>query len=95
MTESSQMTDNRFEIIRDGLVSYLAYETDREGWISLLYTEVAAPLRGRGIAKDLARMAFEYAQEKKLNVEVICPVALHFALQHPAYKSLIKSRRHS
>lgn len=90
---SSQMTNNRFEITQDGMVSYLAYETDGTEWISLLYTEVAAPLRGRGIAKDLAQMAFEYAKEKKLKVEVICPVALRFALKHPEYMSLIKSRR--
>jgi uncharacterized protein len=89
------VTESRFEIEQESHVSYLAYETDGCEWISLLYTEVATPLRGRGIASDLARMAFEYAKDKHLNVEVICPVALHFALKHPEYKSLIGMRRKS
>ena len=93
MARIARRTDDRFEIELDGHVSYLAYEVDGDGWISLLYTEVSEPLRGRGIAKDLAQMAFEYAKQNQLKVEVICPVALHFALGHPEYKSLI-DRRH-
>jgi hypothetical protein len=92
---SSRMTESRFEIEQGGHVSYLAYETDGSEWISLLYTEVAAPLRGRGIANDLARMAFEYAKSRQLKVEVICPVAFHFALKNPKYNSLILIRRKS
>jgi predicted GNAT family acetyltransferase len=92
MAKIARRTSDRFEIEQDGQTSYLAYEADGQGWLSLLYTEVAEPLRGRGIAKDLAQMAFEYAKENHLKVEVVCPVALHFALSHPEYKSLIGIR---
>jgi predicted GNAT family acetyltransferase len=61
MAKIARRTSDRFEIEQDGQTSYLAYEADGQGWLSLLYTEVAEPLRGRGIAKDLAQMAFEYA----------------------------------
>ena len=92
MAKIARRTDDRFEIEQDGHTSYLAYEADGQGWISLLYTEVAEPLRGRGLAKDLARMAFEYAKENHLKVEVVCPVAFHVALNHPEYKSLVSIR---
>ena len=91
--ENGRRTDSQFEIQRGGQISYLAYEMDGDGWMSLLYTEVAEPLRGQGISQELARIAFEYAKAKNLKVEVICPVALHFALKHPEYKSLIGMRR--
>ena len=92
MAKIARRADDRFEIEQDGHTSYLAYEADGQGWISLLYTEVAEPLRGRGLAKDLARMAFEYAKENRLKVEVVCPVAFHVALNRPEYKSLVSIR---
>lgn len=92
-TEITRKTDDRFEIEQDGQISYLAYEMNQEGWLTLLYTEVAAPLRGQGISQKLARMAFEYALANHMKVEIVCPVALHFAMKHPEYKSLIGKRR--
>lgn len=80
----------RFEIERDGQTSFLAYETDGEGAISLLHTQVPLPLRGRGIASEFAKMALEYAKENRLKVEVICPVVYHFLNKHPEYKALVR-----
>ena len=84
-------TQGRFEIERDGQVSYLAYELDGQQGISLLHTEVPVALRGRGIAGELSRMAFEYAKDNDLKVEVICPVVYHFLNQHPEYKPLVRT----
>jgi hypothetical protein len=89
---SSQMVDGRFEIERDGQVSYLAYQTDSDGWISLLHTEVAPSLRGRGLANELAGMALGYAKEHHLRVEIVCPMVFHYLLKHPEYKSLVGKR---
>jgi uncharacterized protein len=80
----------RFEIERDGQISFLAYETDGQGAISLLHTQVPLPLRERGIASELAKMALEYAKENRLKVEVICPVVYHFLNKHPEYRALIR-----
>ena len=85
-----QPTKGRFEIERDGLVSYLAYEMDGHEGISLLHTEVPPALRHRGIASELAQMALEFAKEKHLKVEVICPVVYHFLNKHPEYKQLVR-----
>ena len=56
MSEAMEATKGMFEIERDGGTSFLAYEVDGEGWISLLHTEVPIAQRGRGIANELALM---------------------------------------
>lgn len=89
--DSKHATQGRFEIEREGQVSYLAYEIDGQQGISLLHTEVPVALRGRGIASELSQMAFEYAKDNDLKVEVICPVVYHFLNRHPEHKPLVRT----
>ena len=80
---------NKFEIEEDGQTAYLEFETDTSGWMTIWHTEVPAALRGRGLATELARAAFEHARENHLRVDVICPSALHFLSEHPEYRALV------
>lgn len=70
-------------------MAFLEFELDNAGWITLWHTEVPKPLRGRGIAGTLIRNALEYAHDKKLKVDVICPIAADYIEKHPEFKSLI------
>jgi predicted GNAT family acetyltransferase len=88
MAETMEAMKGKFEIERDGGISFLAYEIDGEGWISLLHTEVPLTLRGRGIANELAQMGLEYAKAHEMKVDVVCPIVFHFLSKHPEYKSL-------
>jgi predicted GNAT family acetyltransferase len=92
MSEGLKTTMNRIEIEREGEVAFLGYETDADGWISLLHTWVPPALRGRGIANELAQKALDYAKDHHLKVEVICPVVFHFLTKHPEYKPLVGIR---
>ena len=92
MAETIEAMKGKFEIERDGGISFLAYEIDGERWISLLHTEVPPTLRGRGIANELAQMGFEYAKAHEMKVDVVCPIVFHFLSKHPEYKSLIGIR---
>jgi predicted GNAT family acetyltransferase len=85
-------TMSRMEIEEDGETAYLEFELDGAGWMTLWHTEVPAALRGRGLAAELARAAFEYAKGNHLRVDVICPSALHYLSQHPELKDLVGSR---
>ncbi|MBB5064793.1 GNAT family N-acetyltransferase [Granulicella mallensis] len=89
--DPSQKLMGRFKIEREGQISYLAYEIDGHKSISLLHTKVAPALRSRGIATELAQMAFEYAKENHLKVEIICPFVYHFLNKHPEYKPLVRT----
>lgn len=85
----SERTMNKFEIDENGQTAYLEFETDTSGWMTIWHTEVPPVLRGRGLATELARAAFEHAKANHLRVDVICPSALHYLSQHPEYKSLV------
>jgi predicted GNAT family acetyltransferase len=89
-SDMTNKTPGRFEIGVGDDLSFLAYETDRRQFISLLHTQVPVQLRGRGIASELARMAFAFAESNALKVEVICPVVYHFITKHPEYKTQMR-----
>jgi uncharacterized protein len=84
---------NRFEIEEDGQTAYLEFETDTSGWMTIWHTEVPPALRGRGLATELARAAFEHAKSNHLRLDVICPSALHFLSEHPEYKPLVRKAK--
>jgi hypothetical protein len=82
-------TMSRFEIEEDGETAYLEFELDGAGWMTLWHTEVPSALRGKGLATELARSAFDYARANHLRVDVICPSALHYLSQHPELRELV------
>jgi uncharacterized protein len=92
VSDPTQVTRRRFEIEQDGKTSYLEFETDGHGWLTLWHTEVPEELRGRGIALELVTTAFQYAREHSLRVDVICPVAHHIVATHPEFQALVDRR---
>jgi len=92
MNNPIQVTRSRFEIVQDGQTSYLEFETDGHGWLTLWHTEVPEELRGRGLAQELVTTAFQYAKDNNLKVDVVCPVAHHIVQSHPEFQSLVQKR---
>jgi hypothetical protein len=92
MTNPTKVTRSRFEIEQDGLTSYLEFETDDQGWLTLWHTEVPKELRGRGIALELVTTAFQYAQDHNLKVDILCPIAHHIVTTHPEFQALVQKR---
>lgn len=87
MAKQSRVIRSRFEYEEDGQVASLEFETDDLGWITLLRTEVPDALRGRGIAGELLRTAFDYARNRRLRVDVLCPLAADYLKRHPELRS--------
>jgi len=92
MSDRVSVTLGQFEIEQDGKTAYLDYELDGEGWISLIHTQVPEPMRGKGVAGELAKAALEYAKDHHLKVDVVCPVVFHYVNKHPEYKPLLGIR---
>jgi predicted GNAT family acetyltransferase len=92
MDNLTKVTRSRFEIEQDGQLSYLEFETDGHGWMTIWHTEVAQGLRGKGIGLELVTAAFQYAKDNCLRVDVICPIANHLVEKHPEFKSLLGKR---
>ena len=92
---ASLSTKSRLEIKEDDQSAYIELETDGSGWMTIWHTEVPPALRGRGIAAELSRAAFEHARKNNLRVDVICPSALQFLSEHPEYKPLVGKDKRS
>lgn len=92
MPEPTSVTRSRFELEQGGKTSYLEFETDGHGWMTIWHTEVPKELRGRGLALDLVTTAFQYAKDHNLKVDVVCPVAQHILITHPEFQSLVSSK---
>lgn len=92
MTNPTKVVRSRFELSQDGKTSYLEFETDDQGWLTLWHTEVPEELRGRGLALELVTTAFQYAQDNGLRVDVMCPVAHHIVATRPEFQALVRPR---
>ena len=92
MSNPTQVTRSRFELTKDGQTSYLEFETDGQGWLTLWHTEVPAAQRGKGLAQELVTTAFQYAKDQHLRVDVMCPVATHIVQTHPEFQSLVQKK---
>ncbi len=92
MSKPTKVIKSRFEIEQDGQISYLEFETDGHGWMTIWHTEVAKGLRGKGIGLELVTTAFQYAKENELRVDVICPLASHLVEKHPEFQALLGKR---
>jgi uncharacterized protein len=89
VNDSTRVTRSRFEIEQDGQVSYLEFETDGRGWMTIWHTEVAEALRGKGLGLELVTRAFQYAKDNALKVDLVCPLANHLVEKHPELRALL------
>ena len=49
MANPTQVTRSRFELSQDGQTSYLEFETDSQGWLTLWHTEVPEARAARAL----------------------------------------------
>jgi uncharacterized protein len=89
VNNSTRVTRSRVEIEQDGQVSYLEFEMDGHGWMTIWHTEVAEALRGKGLGLELVTRAFQYAKDNALQVDVVCPLANHLVEKHPELRALL------
>jgi uncharacterized protein len=82
------VTNGRFELERDGQVAYLEY-TVAGDVLELLHSEIPQPLRGTGIASTLAKTALDWARDRHMRVDVVCPFVAAYLSSHPEYSDLV------
>jgi len=82
------VTTGRIEMERDGETAYLEYSLSGDV-LELTHTEIPKKLRRMGLASSLAETAFNWAREKKLKVDVICPSVKDYLAKHPEYADLV------
>ena len=96
MTEPIDVHHNesahRFEAKVDGLLCRADYRMHGDT-LMLVHTEVPPHLEGHGIASTLVRAAFNYADEKGLDVLPVCSFVRAWAQRHPEFERLLAGAR--
>ena len=83
-----KVTTGRFEIERNGKVAYLEYSLSGNTLV-LSHTEVPEELRHMGLASALAKTALDWARERNLKVDIVCPTAQDYVAKHAEYSDLV------
>ena len=88
--EVTHDTENKkFFVIMEGKECYLRYHMRDNNKIDLYYSYVPYDFRGRGIALEIVKAAFNYAREINLIVVPTCPYIWTFLERHPEYHDVI------
>ena len=85
---AEEVLSGQFELEQDGKVAVLDYMLDGKV-LTLLETRVPEALRGLGMAGTLAKSALEWARERGLKVDVVCPFVSDYLHAHPEYADLV------
>ena len=80
----------RFQTDLDGESAYIEYDDSSQGALDLQHTIVPEAHEGKGIASALAKHAFDYARQNKLNVIPTCPFIATWVSRNPDYKDVIE-----
>ena len=78
---------SRFESTVDGLMAVADYRLDGQV-MTMTHTVVPAALRGRGVAADMVRFAFEHARAQGLRIEPQCSYVQAYMAKHPDTEAL-------
>ena len=83
---------SRYELWVDGRLAGKAdYDAD-ESTVVFFHTEVAPPLRGRGLGEELIRGALDDVRTRGSAVEPQCWFVAQFIRQNPGYADLLAGR---
>jgi uncharacterized protein len=80
--------NERFVIYTEGNEVYVEY-TMRSNKIDLHHTFTHPALRGKGLAAQVVRAAFEFAKENNLKVIPTCSYVQAFIAKNNEYKKLV------
>jgi len=79
---------SQFEVEGTGGSASLTYRETPDR-ITLLHTEVAPELAGKGLGGVLAQGALDYARETNRKVLVTCKFVKTYIARHPEYEDLL------
>ena len=80
---------NRFEVVIDGLTSYISYQEQDDDTLIYDHTIVPKELEGRGIGSALVKNALDYAYATHKSVVPQCSFVAAYIKRHPKYQDLV------
>lgn len=83
---------HRYELLLGGeLVGDLMYRT-KDDVVTLIHTEIASRLKGRGLGEQLVAGALDDIRTRGLHIVPLCPFVAAYIRRHPEYDDLVRSR---
>lgn len=80
---------HRYELLLDEeLVGRLYYRTN-DGVVTLIHTEIAPRLEGRGLGAQLVAGALKDVRARGLHIVPTCPYVVAFMRRHPEFDDLV------
>ena len=89
MTTEVRRTDDRYEIVVDGVVA--GYTTFREddGALAFPHTVVEEEFEGQGLASRLVREALDDVRARERTIHPFCPYVRSWIEKHDGYRDLV------
>lgn len=88
LTVEHNESAKQFQVKLDGGdMAFVEYMLAGE-WIVFTHTEVPEKYEGMGIASKMAKTALDYAMEKGLKVQPLCPYINMYIRRHPEYQPI-------
>lgn len=82
--------NQQFVTTVEGKDAYLRYSMKDENTIDFRSTYVPNELRGNGLAAEVVKEGFRFAEENNLKVIPTCPYIHTFLQKYPEYEKFIK-----
>jgi predicted GNAT family acetyltransferase len=79
---------HNFELVVDGYRSFIDYKQKGDK-LYLIHTEVAAELKGKGVAEALVEKALSYMETNGLKLVPLCVYIQQFLKRHPEWNRLL------
>ena len=89
-TVQNNTAENRFEMLTDGKLSVIEYQSFDDKTLVLTHTEVAPELEGQGVGSRLVKETLDYVREHQLQIVPLCPFVSAYLKRHPAYRDIIQ-----
>jgi predicted GNAT family acetyltransferase len=84
--------ESRYELLVDGAVAGVIVYRSKPGVLTLVHTEVAEELEGRGLAGRLVAFALDDIRARGLRLVPRCPYVAAYLERHPEQADLVAPR---
>ena len=79
---------HNFELVINGRRSFIDYKQKGDK-VFLIHTEVAAELKGKGVAEALVEKTFRYLEDSQLKMVPLCVYVGLYLKRHPEWNRLL------
>ncbi len=80
---------HRFEWVVDEAIAYIEYKVRKPSVFAFVHTLVPDAHKGKGLASQLTKGAFEWCKVNEVKIVPVCPFTVTFVKRHPEWNPII------